>query len=755
MTHAKDAAKLACLPILLGLSLAVVATADEADDFFAAATVHEIRLYFDDPNWYETLLQGHASDPEDPYFPARFVFGDTVLEPVGVRFKGNSSFGIPTAKKSFKIDFDEFDEGGSGDPTTFLGLTKLNLNNSFKDPTMLREKLFLDFSAAYLPTIRAVHARVFVNDEYWGLYTAVEQIDMVFLRDRFGDEEDGNLFEGEAGDTDPMSAFGSDLTYLGPDPEPYYAHYQLKTNEAANDWSQLVELADVLNNTPAAELPEQLEPVFDVDSWLAALALNILYVNLDSYCGSAHNYFLYDRDASGQLTYLHWDANEAFGRFLMFMPPGQAVLEMDPFWLPQSPPPGQDLLERPLMSNLWAVEGYRRTYLRQLARMLREGFDATTVEARVTALADLIRDSVYADPHPMYPPADFERNLHDDIGSGQQTIFGLVNFVARRAAFMDQYLDGEAVVEDLRLNELMSVNLSTLADPAGDYDPWVEISNLGPGLVHTEQLYLSEGPGTPLEWVLPMREVDDGQRLLLWLDGEPAEGDDHSSFSLDPDGGELQLYRDAGGTPILLDSVTYPALAADHSLARLPDGEGEWTTTNRPTPGGANTASDLSAELVLNEVMADNATVVEDPDEPGAFEDWIELYNPSAADVDLAGAFLTDDLDDPTRWQVPTGLVVPAGGFLVIWADNDQEQGATHAGFRLDADGEELGLYAPDGVTLVDSMSYENLAQDQSYGRYPDGGSEWGYTETPTPGAANTPLRQIPPPRDATGRVGP
>jgi len=170
--------------IAVGIAGAGPAQADEADVFFDDSFVHEIHITFDDADWYDTLYDSHANDPDDPFFPAAIECDGVAIDPVGVRFKGNSSFSIPGVKKSFKIDFNEYD-----DETTFVGLKKLNLNNGFKDPTHLRAKLFLDFAGAYVPTIRAVHTRVYVNGTYWGLYTAVEQVDKTFAESRFGGAE--------------------------------------------------------------------------------------------------------------------------------------------------------------------------------------------------------------------------------------------------------------------------------------------------------------------------------------------------------------------------------------------------------------------------------------------------------------------------------------------------------------------------------------------------------------------------------------
>jgi len=570
------------------------AHADEADVFFDDSFVHEIRITFSDADWYNLLYDSHANDPEDPYFSAAVECDGVALDPVGVRFKGNSSFSIPGVKKSFKIDFNEFD-----DDTTFVGLKKLNLNNGFKDPTLLRAKIFVDFAGTYVPTIRAVHTRVYVNGTYWGLYTAVEQVDKTFAQSRFGDEEDGNLFKAAASDdvSGPNSDFGSDLTWLGSDPEPYYDSYQLKTNETANDYSQLIEFIDILNNQSPVDFPTLLEPVFDVQNALAGLALNNLFVNLDAYNGSAHNYYVYDRDDSGKITHVHWDTNEAFGRFLMGVSGSQNPLELDPFWLP-----GQILgeeQERPLMENLWANDQYASQYLCFLQSMLEGGFDGTTMAARIDELADLIRADVYADSNKMYSNSEFEQNLYSDIADGRDSIYGLLNFVQQRSSYLDDRLD--------------------------DY---------------------------------------------------------------------------------VLDCT--------------------------------DTSSDLVGTLFINEFMAENDTTIQDPDGTG-YPDWIEIFNAGSSTIDLGGLYMTDDLSDPTQWQIPLGVSIEANGHLLIWADNDEPQGDTHSNFKLSADGEEIGLYDSDGVSEIDSIVFGAQYADVSYGRYPDGADSWDYMATATPGSANGP----------------
>ncbi len=85
--------------IVVGTVGAGPAQADEAEVFFDDTFVHEIHITFTDPDWYATLYDSHANDPDDPYFPAAIECDGVVLDPVGVRFKGNSSFSIPGRQK--------------------------------------------------------------------------------------------------------------------------------------------------------------------------------------------------------------------------------------------------------------------------------------------------------------------------------------------------------------------------------------------------------------------------------------------------------------------------------------------------------------------------------------------------------------------------------------------------------------------------------------------------------------------------------
>ena len=142
--------------------------------------------------------------------------------------------------------------------------------------------------------------------------------------------------------------------------------------------------------------------------------------------------------------------------------------------------------------------------------------------------------------------------------------------------------------------------------------------------------------------------------------------------------------------------------------------------------------------LVINEFMASNSSTIADPQ--SHFDDWIEIYNTGPSTVDLGGMYLTDDLQNPTKWQIPTGTFLGQGGYLLVWADEDvlNNPNGLHANFKLSAGGEVIGLYETNGTTLVDSISFGNQTVNVSYGRFPNGGNTWYFMSPSSPNAANT-----------------
>jgi DNA/RNA endonuclease YhcR with UshA esterase domain len=135
-----------------------------------------------------------------------------------------------------------------------------------------------------------------------------------------------------------------------------------------------------------------------------------------------------------------------------------------------------------------------------------------------------------------------------------------------------------------------------------------------------------------------------------------------------------------------------------------------------------DTTTDYSApSFFVNEIMSDNDAVIADAS--GEFDDWAELYNAGTSDVMLAGMFFTDDAAEPMKYQVPSNSteMIPAGGYALVWCDNETEQGDLHTNFALSAGGEYFGVTSYDGCAMIDGFDFPALATDASFGRITDG----------------------------------
>ena len=137
--------------------------------------------------------------------------------------------------------------------------------------------------------------------------------------------------------------------------------------------------------------------------------------------------------------------------------------------------------------------------------------------------------------------------------------------------------------------------------------------------------------------------------------------------------------------------------------------------------------------LVINEFLADNESVI--ADEAGEYEDWIEIYYNIPYSMNLGGYFLTDNLNNPSKWMFPE-IEISGEGYILIWADEDQEQGPLHTNFKLSNSGEEIGFFDPD-LNMIDQISFQVQSDDISYGRVTDGSYSWQLFNFPTPGSPN------------------
>ena len=301
-----------------------------------------------------------------------------------------------------------------------------------------------------------------------------------------------------------------------------------------------------------------------------------------------------------------------------------------------------------------------------------------------------------------------------------------------------------SVPENLFINEFMANNDAAVAGPDGIYPDWVELFNAGNETIDLTGMYLTDDLHNSDKWQFSNgSSIEAGGYLVIWADNSPVARPLHASFALNASGEAIALFARDGKS--LIDSIVFYEQLADFSFGRFPDGSFNWSDST-PTPGAPNKLVEIVVHdepeyvtvpegLFINELMADNQITIAGPN--GTYPDWIELFYDGNETIDLGGMYLTDDLTNPTSWRFPNDTLLEPPGYLLIWADNSSDQTSLHANFALNANGEEVGLFASDGITLIDSVVFTKQIGDVSFGRFPDGSGNWTYLLRATPGWGN------------------
>jgi hypothetical protein len=191
-------------------------------------------------------------------------------------------------------------------------------------------------------------------------------------------------------------------------------------------------------------------------------------------------------------------------------------------------------------------------------------------------------------------------------------------------------------------------------------------------------------------------------------------------------------------------SGTIPAMGQTGAVDYYIEAKGSSGSSSfRPASAPANTYTyllntDPLPNLRINEFLALNTSCC--TDEMGEYEDWIEIHNLSDAPINLAGYYLSDDPSNPFNSRIrdtnAQETTIPAGGYIVIWADGDRDQGERHVDFRLSQAGESVVLFYIDG-RKIDEYTFGVQTEDKSMGRLPNGTGPFQVLSSPTPGAPN------------------
>lgn len=392
------------------------------------------------------LESGNESSDEE--FPATFSFKSASKneyeENVGFRLRGNTSRNA--AKKSYKVSFNSFEKGRD-----LHGFEKLNLNGEHNDPTIIRSKLCWDLmNALNVPSSRSNHVELYINDEFFGVYINVEHIDEEFVEERFGNKG-GNLYK---------CLWPADLKYHGAS-ETFYKQsengrraYDLKTNEDEDDYSGLVNFITILNETPASSFEEAIQEVFDVETYLKALAVETLVAHWDNYGVNQNNYYLYDNPGDGKFYYIPYDLDNTLG--IDWFDVNWAEWNVYQ-WYTDS---------RPLTKRIMEVKNFRNEFTTILNQLLQTGFSPDQLNPRIDEIKSLIQDAAERD---LYRTYDYDWTIDDFNQSFSEPLenlhvrYGLKEFIIRRHQTAINQLD-----EIITLSTTPIENMMVYPNPAID-----------------------------------------------------------------------------------------------------------------------------------------------------------------------------------------------------------------------------------------------------------------------------------------------
>lgn len=672
---------------------------------YDVASYRVMNLDFAQADWLAQLTSNYGTDLN---VSASLSVEGVTYEGVGVRYKGDTSYrNATTVKKSFAIEVDD------SDPDTLLmGYKSLNLNNGFSDASFMREVLYNNFCRQYVPSPQTNFVHLFVNGVDYGVYVNAQQENGDFLDETFQDN-DGDRWRaglapnatgggggpggggpggggpggggpgggGPGGGGSTGLNFGGDLSWLGADTTLYETGYILKTDKNPDPWTALTNTINVLNNTAIAELPSKLEEVMAVDRFLWLLALENLFLDSDGYLAKAGDYILYHDINTGRIHPIQHDGNETFNSDATEITGG---LSAPPFY-------GEDLAEeRPLTARLFAIDAYRQRYLAHLRTILTESFTWDYFEPRIAAYAAMIETDVLADNIKQTTNAQFLASV--DANSSD-----LREFIEARRNFLLSHADVNRVspsivsVGGLENETPVAATPVTIRGVIGD----------GPA-VGSVNLYYAD--------------IQDGAFTSVAMEAM-ADGTFEGEIPGMLAGTTVYYYIEAQASDAVGTRAYFPARAEGSPLTYQV---------------GLEEAADT--QIVISELMAKNGSTLADSAEE--FDDWIELANLSDQAIDLSGMYLSDKEANPRKWAIPDGTMIEANGYLIIWADEDSDQGGLHANFKLSSGGETITLVDTDanGNLLLDSLTYGELGEDVSYGLTTGGETA---ELTPSPGTSN------------------
>ena len=304
---------------------------------------------------------------------------------------------------------------------------------------------------------------------------------------------------------------------------------------------------------------------------------------------------------------------------------------------------------------------------------------------------------------------------------------------------MAEYEKSLKETEDIGLyiNEFMASNATTLCDSFGSYSDWIELYNSTDTDMDISGFGISDNLSQPMKYRFPDGTTIAAKGyLVVFCSGNEGmqNGELHAPFGLRSYGEDVVIANKAGR---IIDSYSFKNQETDVSVARIPDGAGEFQSNSQPSPSYPNTGAGYSAFDAANRLPLGGVYISEFGGSTGSVaSDWVEIYNSTGSAVSLAGYGISNNPKNPAKWVFPDISIEP-GEYLLLYATGSADKAQKKnlkLNFCISSTGEALFFFDPNGK-LIDKLSAGRMRSGQSYGR--DGSDNRFYYAEPTPGAQN------------------
>ncbi len=639
----------------------------EWGNVFPQSEVTKIKIYIHPDSLNLLLSDDYLGNGHE--FPASFVFESDgfmdSLANVGFRSRGNTS--LQAAKKSFKVDFNV--PLGVG---KWQGLRELNLNGNHNDPSLMRAKLYWDLCRHFgLPGSRVSYTELYINGEYKGLYINVEFVDDLFTELYFN-EKTGNRWK---------CLYPATLEYLGPNGADYEVLspwgsviYGLENNTQLNDFQDLADFIQVINNTPASSLPCELRKIFNVDRLLQYMAIDVMTGNWDGAHFNKNNFYLYQNDLTHRLEFLPYDTDNTFG-----------IDWSNINWSTRNIYNWDGSANLVLYNKMMATAEFRSIYnfyIQSVANYMSSNDYTLQVESLQTMITPSALNDTYRTLDYGFDNTDFTNAL--DSAWGDHVTFGILEYINARVSSALSQLD----------NNIANPNLiyQVSSQVAGD-------------AIHLSFKSTSNSPSV-------------GYRI---------EG--------------------ASNWNLLSANVVSSSIWDYSILVTLPLAGFQGTIEWQVVPAGQNLTAN-PCQVYVTHIGTENLGYFINEIAPNGTQgygdaaneqnDWIEIYRAPGSIFLWNNIWITDNPRDPNKWKLHD-ININSGSFLTFWADDTPTQGNSHLNFKLNGDGEFVGISYWDNGDFhwLDSISFPAVDGLVSYARMTDGETPWQMVSASTPAASN------------------